>query len=277
MRSAKLKQSLTKRLLGFFALILTFPTLSYGGEIEGPRVLGLGGAYSAVANDSNAVRENPAGIATSKVYTATLAYQKINNGPQNKNITIVDSRTNKLAVGLSLTRENEGNGKKEFGILSFAENYSGFFIGLSAKHFNDKESNEKDHSYDVGILMVPSKNFSLGLVGKNMSATKFDYIHKSHTAGLSYNFSPSLKTSLDYTKDRDVSGEDDILSMGLEYSYIKELALRGGFRDHNISGIASYSLGMTWQIPQGTFEYGYQWEKNNSSNKTQAFSASFNF
>lgn len=243
--------------------------------MEGPRVLALGGAFTAIADDSGAVRMNPAGIALKKTYTLTLSSEKAKGGNDSVNATIIDSLTAELAAGLSYTREENGSIKRDFGIFASAHSYKNFLAGLSAKYFSDKSTDEKDYSYDVGLLATPSKKLSIGLTGKNMEKTKFAFVHKTYTAGLAYRPSSALTASFDFTKDLDVSGDDNIYAAGLEYTIKKGVIVRGGFTDHNITDRTYYSLGFALSAPQFSFDYGFRWDKDDSDKNIQAFSMLF--
>ncbi|MBE9502785.1 MAG: hypothetical protein IME96_01250 [Proteobacteria bacterium] len=265
------KHSMGIRLL-FFVLILLCSSRAYAQDMEGPRVLALGGAFTAIADDSGAVRMNPAGIALKKTYTLTLSSEKTKGGHDTINATIIDSLTSELAAGLSYTREENGSTKRDFGILASAHSYKNFLAGLSVKYFSDKSTDEKDYSYDVGILLAPSKKLSMGLTGKNLEETKFAFVHKTYNAGLAYRPSSAFTASFDFTKDLDVSGDDDIYAAGLEYAIKEGAIIRGGFTDHNITDKTYYSVGFALSAPQISLDYGFRWDKDDSDNNIQAFS-----
>ena len=237
----------------------------------------MGGAFVAIADDSSAVRLNPAGIALKRVYTTTFNYEKVKGGPKSLNATIVDYKTTASAVGVSFTRQEEGNAEWDFGILAFSDKSGGGLIGISVKYFSDRESSEKDYSYDVGILIPASNKLSIGLVGQNLEKTKFEFVHKSYTVGVAYKVTPLLTAAFDYTKDKDTTGDDTIYASGLEYALNKKLKVRGGYRDNNVATADYYSLGFTLYTSSINFEYGYRWGKDDSSSNIQSFSAQFLF
>jgi len=273
----------TKRLKGWarvflpFFFLLLIPLLCQADDIEGPRSLGLGSAYTAIADGADAVRVNPAGIAAKRIYSTTVSYQKTDSDNNAVNATIIDYKTTNSPVGISYTEKELTGNKRKFGILSVAGSAPRSLIGLSAKYFWDELLDKEDYSYDAGILLFPYKGLTIGTVGKNLKKTDFTHVHKSYSAGIAYRFSPSIEASVDYTKDEDVSGDDKIKAFGLEYALKKDIIARGGFTRNEISDIDYYSLGFTLHSSKLSLEYGYRWDKEDKNNNIQGFSACFYF
>jgi len=259
--------------LAVSALIFS-SSISFGQDIEGPRALGMGGAFTAIADDTSAVRLNPAGIAQKRTYALSLSSSKVKGGQSALNATIVDYQTTEMPVGVSYTRETITGLKRDYGIVSFAEKTGKVLIGISGKYFSQESTvKEQDYSYDAGVLVVASDKLSIGFAGKNLERTKFAFIHKKYSAGLAFKVTPLFRLSLDYTKDRDETGEDSLAAAGLEYALKKnEIIVRGGYTDDKIRNAEYYSAGLTLSSPSINFEYGYRWNKNDSSDNIQAFS-----
>lgn len=264
----------------FFKLVITYsviifcsPSISSGQDIEGARVLGLGSAFTAIADDTAAVRMNPAGIALNKVYIFSLSSTKIKDGASAYNATIVDYQTTEMPVGISYTRETIADIQMDYGIISFAERHGNLLIGISGKYFaQESNTKEKDYSYDVGVLIKGSNNLSIGFVAKNLEKTKFSFVHKEYTAGISFSPKNSFKLSYDYTKDNDAIDKDYISAAGIEVALRKDVTIRGGYIDNSISSTEYYSTGLTLASPTMKLEYGYRWNKNKKSDNRQAFS-----
>ena len=254
-------------------VLLFSPSISSGQDIEGPRSLGLGSAFTAIADNTDAVRINPAGIALNRVYIMSLSSTRIKDGASSYNATIVDYQTTELPVGISYTRETTAGIKNDYGIISLAERYGNVLIGISGKYFS-QESNtkESDFSYDAGVLIRGSDMFSIGLAAKNLERTKFASIHKEYTAGIAFRPVDILKLSGDYTKDNDATGKDYIAAAGIEFAVKKDVLIRGGYTDNSISSSEYYSAGLTLASPSMNLEYGYRWNKNESGDNMQAIS-----
>ena len=264
----------------FFRLVTTCtvviffsPSISSGQDIEGARVLGLGSAFTAIADDTAAVRANPAGIALNKVYILSLSSTKIKDGASAYNATIVDYQTTEMPVGISYTRKTTADIRMDYGIISFAERYGNLLIGISGKYFS-QESNtkEKDYSYDAGILIRGSNNLSIGFVAKNLDKTKFSFIHKEYIVGIAFSPKDIFKLSYDYTKDRDAIEKDYISAAGIEVALRKDVIIRGGYIDNSINSTEYYSAGLTLASPTMKLEYGYRWNKNKKGDNRQALS-----
>lgn len=262
--------------LPFFSAFL-IPLICQAADLEGPRSLGLGGAFTAIADGTDSVRVNPAGIASKRIYSATFSSQRIDSDTNAVNATIIDYKTTRTPVAVSYTEEDLPGNKRKYGVLSVGGAAPRSLIGLSATYFWDEQLDEEDQSYDAGILIFPYKGFTLGAAGKNLKRTNFAYVHKSYSAGLAYRYENSLTLSADYTKDEDATGEDKIKAFGLEYLLKKDVIVRAGFTNNEIIDIDYYSAGITLRSSKLSLEYGYRWDKEDKDNNIQAFSACFYF
>lgn len=262
--------------LPFFSALL-IPLICEAADIEGPRALGLGGAYTAIADGPDALRFNPAGIAAKKTYSATASYQKTDRNTSAFNAAIVDYKSTDVPVGVSYTEEDLPGNERKYGIFSVAIQATASMIGISAKYFWDDIADKEDWSYDAGILFFPYEGLSVGVTGKNLKETDFSHVHKTYSAGIAYRLSSSFRAAIDYTKDEDASGNDRIKAFGLEYFLQKDVILRGGFTKDEISDIDYYSAGFTIHSSGLSLEYGYRWDKEDRDNDIRAFSARFYF
>ena len=263
-------------ILPFFSAFL-IPFACQAGDIEGPRSLGMGSAYTAIADGPDSLRSNPAGIATKKTYSATASYEKLDGDTRAFNVTIIDYKTTNAPVGISYTKQDLLNNERKYGILSFAGSGGKALIGFSAKYFQDEQLDEDDYSYDGGILFFPYKGLRIGAAGKNLKRTSFSYIHKIYSAGIAFKFADSISVSVDYSKDEDALDKDKISAIGLEYNLQKDVTVRGGFTKNDIISIDYYSLGFSLHSSRLSLEYGYRWDKEESDNDIQGFSARFYF
>ncbi|MDH3975331.1 MAG: hypothetical protein OEV42_13705 [Deltaproteobacteria bacterium] len=272
-----IKLNLTVRFcLPFFSALL-IPFICQAADIEGPRALGLGGAYTAIADGPDSVRTNPAGIAAKRIYSATLSRHRTDSDTNAVNATIIDYKTTNAPVGISYTKEELPKNQRKYGIFSVAASAPASLIGISAKYFWDELSDKEDYSYDAGILLFPYKGLTIGAAGKNLEKTDLPHIHKSYSAGIAYSFNHSITAALDYTKDEDAMEDDGITAFGLEYFLKKDVIIRGGFTKNEIRDIDYYSAGITLFSPKLSLEYGYRWDKEDSDSNVQAFSAIFYF
>ena len=274
MKPLRSKKTVTIPVLLFTLLIL--PSIINAADIEGPRALAMGGAYSAIAAGPDAIRLNPAGIGLSKIYVIKAGYQSRNDNSRAYNASILDFKTSNSPLGLSYTKEEIAGQERNYGILSFANSGASTLIGLSVKYFEDSTKDKKAYSYDIGILMRQSDDLSISLVGRNLKKTDLDFAHKTYTAGAAYKPTSELTIAADYTKDRDIDSNNTITALGMSYSLSSSLALRAGYKQNEISASDYYSAGLSIFDRNGYLDYGYRWNKDNRDDHIHSVSLSMN-
>lgn len=268
----KEKQSRILQLL-ILALFIT-PPASHGGEIEGPRVLGMGGAYSAIATGPDTIRINPAGIGMNKVYLIKAGYRLSNDDAKTYNLSILDFKTSGAPLGISYTREKDGEEERNYGILSFSNSGSSTLIGLSIKYFEDTLIDETGYSYDIGLLMKPTDELNISLVGRNLKKNDLDFVHETYTAGAAYKISQELTIAADYTQDQDLDEDNKISAIGIQYAINTTFSIRGGYNRDDILDADYYSTGLSIFDRTGYLEYGYRWNKDDKDDDVHSVSLS---
>ncbi|MDT8317820.1 MAG: conjugal transfer protein TraF [bacterium] len=271
----KTKQGRTFQLAVFavFALLVP-PSTSHGAEIEGPRVLGMGGAYSAIATGPDTIRINPAGIGMNKVYLIKAAHRQSNEDIKTYNLSILDFKTSSSPLGISFTREEIGEEERDYGILSFSNSGSSTLIGLSIKYFKDTLIDETDYSYDIGLLMRPTDDLNIGLVGKNIESTDLDFVHETYTAGVAYKITSELTVAADYSRDSSLDDDNTVSAIGIQYALNTTVSIRGGYNRDEISDADYYSAGLSIFDRTGYLEYGYRWNKDDRDDDIHSVSLS---
>lgn len=267
------KNSMFQLLL--LALLIT-PSTSQGAEMEGSRVLGMGGAYSAIATGPDTIRNNPAGIGMNKVYLMKAAYRLGNDETKTYNLSILDFKTSSSPLGISYTREEIGEEERNYGILSFSNSGSSTLIGLSIKYFEDTLLDKTAYSYDIGLLMRPSNDLNISLVGKNLEKTDLNFVHETYTAGAAYKITSELTLSADYSQYISLDEDNTISAIGIQYVLNSALSIRGGYNEDEISIADYYSAGISIFDRTGHLEYGYRWNKNDKDDNIHSVSLSFN-
>ena len=250
------------------------PSSSRGAEIEGPRVLGMGGAYSAIATGPDTIRINPAGIGMNKVYLINAGYRLSNDEAKTYNLSILDFKTSAAPLGLSYTREERGEEERNYGTLSFSNSGSSTLIGLSIKYFKDTQLDETAYSYDIGILMMPTDELNISLVGKNLEKTDLYFVRKTYTVGVAYEITSELTVATDYSRDSNLDDDNTISAIGLQYAINTVFSIRGGYSRDEISDADYYSTGLSIFDQTGYLEYGYRWNKDNKDDNIHSVSLS---
>lgn len=229
-------------------------------KIIGSRVLGLGGAFTAVANDANAIFLNPAGILQLKGGFLDMGYNEgsdknfysghmsfVNSSPQ-------DNEAGGLGFYTRGDNIPQGKDRQYIIFISLAQAYTNnFYFGASAKYIKNTNKNEIDitkikesaFSFDIGLLFKLQESVSLGVMGYDLGKPDISTNPRKVTAGLGLNLSPVMNIGfdVDHFAQKDVSQKDyhagiDLFpqqSFSLQLGYYtdksyKTAAITGGFR-----------------------------------------------
>ena len=167
-----------RNLLGLVAFVMLTSTVANAQFLDNPRGLAMG-ALAADPIGTSAVMYNPAGLSKAYVYQVDLIY--LRNAPGDLNVaglSIADSKSqSELAAGISYgfhfsdenaPIEERGHDAR----LAFSRPVIGdrLFLGLGLRYLDIEKGTESLSGFtaDAGLLLSVSKEFHLGLVGKNL-------------------------------------------------------------------------------------------------------------
>jgi len=283
---------------GFTGVVFAKATLDLTQAGVGARPTGMGRAYVAVANDSNAVFLNPAGIASAKSWGLTSMSTKLMNRVDYKLLGgIYPTQYGVFGLGYigantpagyyttdkdSLTGAVPISYGSSLFVLSYAKKLSiagssNAAIGANLKVINNGFSGVNasgtGFDLDLGIVATPRKGLTVGAVVQNFlpadmgasvnwnSNTK-EGIPSLFKVGASYYLKPNLLLAGDVdfsaTSSRPVT-----IHTGVEWKPLPLLALRAGL-DQNPAGkdtVTDFSIGVGLNVKGFQFDYAY---KNNS-------------
>lgn len=286
--------------------------------LASPRIIAMGGAYVAVADDANAVFLNPAGLGD---LTYGDLYTSYGSLPENiKQYYFVGSTSLKDFGGLGLgyymvgffdepvyekdisTGQFIEVGKATFqnGDLALSYGYRFFdwfligvkghrlFAELSSTDNSLPDFNGEGYGLDLGILLKPFHNFSMGILFENLYATDFIYndgMHESIPSGMHLGFSylpthHNILLAMDlYSSNLEQNTDIDTVSMGGEYTLLKNIKIRLGCQfdknvDENYEGIGSAGLGINL-FKNLQFDYAWKGMKDTSAD-SHYFSLGYN-
>lgn len=242
------------------------PEVGYNyGEVETGRVAGKNGADRALGSSVSALFNNPANMATARVYHAAALVQIWPEASrQSYGVGAVDSvgSSSRLAGGLGAnwTRQDPDGVDRTATDLRFALAYplsdklfmgaGGRFLWLnqngagplgpsyaSAGLQNDRIV--KNFAFDVGLTLRPGGGLSLALVGNNLSGANSGYQPLTLGGGIGYALDKfgvevdlvSDLTTYDKTKMRGMAGAELLLG--------DHALVRGGYRYDD--GVKSHS------------------------------------
>ena len=257
----------------------------------GARSVGMGGAYTALANDANALQYNPGGLGMEKSYEATFMHNVHIEGVSQDYVAVaapfdaggmhhgvsVNFNYLKFADTTRTTYASPNGTGASFGIndlavaagygLTVVENVS---LGASLKYLRESIDNGSINGtvFDVGgLFTVPAlPRLSLGLAVQNIGPDqKFQKVSnnpgREHMpvnirGGAAYGFAlPDW--NMDNTLAVDVAKErnsDTVVGVGVESIVMKMLAIRFGYNSRNSVG-AGVSVGVGWVAPSFNIDY----------------------
>jgi len=261
----------------------------YDQLFVGSRPLSMGGAFTAVADDANAITWNPAGLPGLRRTEFTSTYADLYAmGINQSYLGFVRPFSDRIAIGLDWS--SIGYDDKE---LAYSENklnfavgfqpHKMFSMGLTVKYLmRDMLLNDASYGkstgigYDTGLLVQPLKNLKLGLGLYDIGGTSVSYKDKTTETilgqafklGISYMPINGLTIAADY---------GDRVQIGAEYILASRVSFRAGLQQ-GMSGeekIMVPSAGLSLKFKSIIMEYGF--ESHPYLNPTHRFSIALQF
>ena len=244
----------------------------YDQLFVGTRPLSMGGAFTAIADDANAITWNPAGLPGLRRTEFTSTYANLYNlGITQSYLGFVRPFSDKIALGFDWSSVGHDDGELSYSEnkLNFAIGYQPgklFSVGFTLKYLMrdmllDESSYGKSSGlgYDAGLLIQPLKNLKLGLGLFDLGGTSVSYKDKTNEKVLGQAF----KLGISYAPLNGLTLAADVgdrLHLGAEYVIASRISLRGGV-EQDISGdekILVPSAGLSIKLKTIVMEYGYE-------------------
>ena len=245
--------------IGLFALVVLLAPVCFAGVNAAPhlgmgsgaRSLGLGGAFTAVADDATSTIWNPAGLPSVDDLTITLSSARLSLDRRHSFIGLIKSVGN---GGLGLSVVNAGvdgitsynsrgertgsfNHTSNAFALSYGHDLGAVSLGASARmyadSFGDHSSTSGFAGADVGLLgHNKASTFSYGIAARNLgSAIGDNQVPVKIAGGLAYRvLDKNVATfSVDVEHEViDLPESPTSLHLGTEYLIANTFAIRGG-------------------------------------------------
>lgn len=247
-------------------------TSSYGAFEEkgaGARPMGMGGAFTGVADDVNAIYCNPAGLKLVRgVEVMTMATQ----------IFGLKDLTYYLFGGVVPTRKIGafGTSYSQFGcaeyreseiIISYGQSFgTGIYFGLNAKVMSLRiKGASKTSEYggasafglDLGLLADISSRISLGVMAVNLNGPHLgkcsENLAQRVKVGTSFRFISGYIASLDIDLPISSIIVEPVIKAGLELALSRNLAIRAGVE--NEPARFTGGIGFHWSV--FAFDYAF--------------------
>ncbi len=257
------------------------PEIGYHyGEAEDARVGALAGAVSATGNGITSVFQNPAGLAATPVYhIGALAAIWPEARRQSYGAAAMDSVTSRLALGVGfMWNDQDPDGLKRRGqdlrlaaAYPFSDKVS---FGLTGRYLKLRQNGlgplgysyasggrsgqpvVDSFSFDAGLRIAPTGNFSLGLVGTNLSNPGNGFQPTTFGGGIGVG-NENLVFEADALADFTTWRKTTSRAMGgFEYLAADRFPLRLGYVFDSGADSHALSGGLGYIDTQFSFEFG---------------------
>ncbi|MCP4725691.1 MAG: tetratricopeptide repeat protein [bacterium] len=243
-----------------FVLILAVPVSAQIANRMpvGARPMGMGGAFSAVANDANALYWNPAGIASLQRQEFTSMYSDpYGIGTIQSYLGYVLPITDDMAFGVDWMHFGQDDDGLAYGENFFDLSYGirlpwwDISLGANFRMLNREikwdgvsYGNPSGYGFDFGVLMKPFENFRIAFSGTDIGGTSVSYDNdkKEEIFYQQFRFGAAYTPFEGFTVAADV---DDRIHFGGEYWLSQMFALRGGLQK-DLETIQNYDRGLIY-------------------------------
>ena len=245
--------------IGLLALVVLLAPVCFAGVNAAPhlgmgsgaRSLGVGGAFTAVADDASSTIWNPAGLPAVNDLTVTLSSARMSLDRRHSFIGLI-KRVGNGGLGLSVinagvdgiisynsqgVRTGTFNQNSNAFALSYGHDLGAISLGASARMyadtFGDHSSTSGFAGADIGLLgHNEASTFSYGIAARNLgSAIGEDQVPVKIVGGLAYRvLKKNVATfSVDVEQELvDLPESATSLRVGAEYLIANTFAIRGG-------------------------------------------------
>ena len=244
------------------------------------RAVGLGGAYTALARDANALLYNPGGLGKVQSHEATFMHNQYFEGVAQEYLAYASpygwgALLNYLSFGdvpKTTISNPSGSGLGSAGLsdLALAVGYGRrfhdeFSVGAGLKYVRESIAGAAGHGMmaDLGALYAPQalEGLTLGLAAQNLGpSVKYQSAKESLPLNLrlgaayEFNIGGQKNTlSLDVAKER---SEQALVGAGLESIVAGVLPVRVGFNTRNDAG-PKVSAGLGWIHEALSVDYAF--------------------
>lgn len=265
-------------------------------DFIGTRPLGMGNAYRAIVTGNDAIFLNPAGMALFKSYSLEIEYLITpkfgskaqpsakfgsSNGPTDHVIqaSAIDNSISQIfATGVAYTRVQRGTEKtgNRFDLAFAVPISENLFIGLDTSYLNFDEFGKHNAvnaiTIGLGALLRTSFGLSVGVVGYNLT-NPADYLEHPISMGTAVMFTPfrTLELAFDWlvnfqkpTDPLKPNADQHVgysYNVGIEYLFLSQLVLRGGYSYDQTSPYGDAHLlaaGIGYVSSVATVDFGYR-------------------
>ena len=256
----------------------------------GPRAIGMGGAFSAIADDATALYWNAAGLAiVGHQEIAGSSANQFDTGLRDNLVSFLVPLSPNLAMATDWYHSGFDDGE-----LGFSENrvtlgaglkltpwlWAGAGAKLLARNTsldNLSVSSGRGLGLDLGLLAAPLDHLRLGLVGQDVSGTELRT--SDGQSSLAYPKNLRLASAYSWRKYGTVAFDlDDRWHLGVEATPLQMVALRAGVeQDLNGAENATWSAGLGFKLGMLRVDWARNMPPTLPSTDYFGLSLAFNF
>ncbi|HAW49690.1 TPA: hypothetical protein DCX16_01885 [bacterium] len=277
-------------------ILLLLPGLLFSAPIDlkiGARPQGMGGAFTGIADDSNAIYNNPAGL--SLIKTGEISF--MHTSPLDAKDTYIDwlcisqpvGRASGIGFGLlykwcfleegpNRTKNKMSEGEAIISFASSMKNTVMYGASIKMLSLSSKTDKGKGIGFDLGLLYkgdFPLSNFSLGFMFRNLASQIKDESHPKEIkiGACKRFFNERLILSGDIGIKKDVNKKETNYQthIGIEINPIKNIFLRTGLDRKDITA------GFGFLVKNIQFDYSFLSDRDYSLPNTHRFGINFRF
>ncbi len=248
-------QARSFRLLVLASVLLAVSTAraAFEERRSGVRADGMGGAFTAIADDVSAIDYNPAGLAAvgraGAAAFGRLLYGGVGVGLHTANAAfcLPVGRAGTVAVGLQETGF-ELLSERSLRLAHGIKLADGLFFGYALNGYNLYQAGDYGSGFaagaDLALLGVVYETWRVGFLAHNINRPKLgsSALPQALVFGLGYSPAPGINSALDVSKE---PGQPTQLCVGQEFRIIQDyLTLRAGVRTEPVRFAAGFRTGL---------------------------------
>ena len=280
-----------RRILPLLLLLAPLAAAETSQPPIGARAQGMGGAFTAVADDATSIYWNPAGLAGITHQEILFNHASLFGSEIQDNVGIFLlplSRSFSVAVdwynsGIDDPELNFGENRFDLGVGKRFNRY--LAVGVTGKLFlrsiqvdGIDVQDGSGFGFDVGALVTPLPKIRLGLLGQDVTGTSLSYDDGSSSEIYPANW--RVAAAWQALPELRLAGDlDDRFHLGTEYLPIPQLAVRAGLQGdlgNDDDGLV-LNLGAGAQVKGIRVDYAYESHPNLGSTHYLGIGAAFNF
>ncbi len=235
-----------------FLIVFTFLQADFSGLNSGTRSLGMGNAFSAMAEEEESLFYNPAGTSGLDYYGLSTSYENSYGISDLLNLNITAMMPyREFVYGLAIQQANLLDVYSEnIMYLNVAWKYdhkkTSLMMGTNFKYFFNSGEGEvtglkKPADLDFGLILR-HRGISLSYSNINLMRNndEIDHIKNSHLLGMAFKWQNLLNFAVDY----ELCGEESFFRTGIELWFFDTFAPRMGFDDEYLT--MGFGLKTSW-------------------------------